>query len=150
MYRENRTTGSFILIDPITNGTVAAGMIVAVSDAAAASLGPVTAEERVARFGHRGGVLEITGPHTLIDQVERSLFARGAVTVRIDHHAAAAVQAIVDAGLIALIVNPNNGGTLTASSGEHTITADSSDLNDAIQRLLTESGILVSGKADHP
>jgi sulfate adenylyltransferase large subunit len=26
-YRQNRTTGSFILIDPITNGTVAAGMI---------------------------------------------------------------------------------------------------------------------------
>jgi sulfate adenylyltransferase subunit 1 (EFTu-like GTPase family) len=26
-YRQNRTMGSFILIDPITNATVAAGMI---------------------------------------------------------------------------------------------------------------------------
>jgi len=31
-YRENRTTGSFILIDPITNATVAAGMIEARSE----------------------------------------------------------------------------------------------------------------------
>jgi sulfate adenylyltransferase large subunit len=31
-YRENRTTGSFILIDPVTNATVAAGMIEARSE----------------------------------------------------------------------------------------------------------------------
>ncbi len=150
LYRDNRSTGSFILIDPITNGTVAAGMIVAVSDDAAASLGPVTAEERLARFGHRGGVLELTGPQTLIDQVERWLFNLGAITVRIDNDAAAGVQTIVDAGLIVLIANPNDGSSLIARSGAHTITADSGVLNDAVRRLLTHSGIFVSGKADHP
>ena len=49
LYRENRSTGAFILIDPLTNGTVAAGMIMAASDGRPAAkhnapdaLGPVT------------------------------------------------------------------------------------------------------------
>ena len=50
----------------------------------AAAWGRVTAGEREARWGHRGGVLELTGPAELIDAVERSLFAVGAVTCRID------------------------------------------------------------------
>ena len=86
-YGENRATGAFILIDAETNGTVAAGMITAARIAAAATqrdvhagrMGPVTAGEREARWGHRGGVLELTGPAELIDAIERSLFAAGVV-----------------------------------------------------------------------
>jgi len=149
LYRENRSTGSFILIDPLTNSTVAAGMITVVLDAvAAARSGPVKAEERVARFGHRGGPIELTGPQILIDRVERSLFELGAVTVRVDHHHEDPIGTIVDAGLIALIIRPSETNTLSARSGAHTITASSGDLDDAVHRLLTESGILLSGKAD--
>src|SRR5579862_7094769 len=91
IYRENRGTGALILIDAETNATVAAGMIVAATGLAgsteedeAAAWGPVTAGEREARWGHRGCVLELTGPAELIDAIERSLFAVGAVTSRID------------------------------------------------------------------
>src|SRR5688572_11877803 len=49
-YRQNRFTGSFILIDPITNETMGAGMI---SHAALERRsGPVTPAERRARIGH--------------------------------------------------------------------------------------------------
>ena len=43
-------------------------------------MGPVTAGEKEARWGHRGGVLELKGPKELIDAIERSLFVAGAVT----------------------------------------------------------------------
>ena len=46
-YRTNRATGSFILIDPLTNETAGAGMIERATDDAAR--GRVTAEERAAR-----------------------------------------------------------------------------------------------------
>jgi bifunctional enzyme CysN/CysC len=65
-YRRNRTTGGFIMIDRLTNATVAAGMILdreptdgrrdhwedepAVADQEAAA-GDVRPEERAARFG---------------------------------------------------------------------------------------------------
>ncbi|MBV8114211.1 MAG: sulfate adenylyltransferase subunit CysN [Silvibacterium sp.] len=156
LYRANRSTGSFILIDPITNSTVAAGMITAASDrtqAATDRRSPVTAPERVARFGHRGGVLELIGPHTIIDQIERSLFDQGAITVRINHEAPSLTQPIVDAGLIALVVSATETNTLKALVETHEITVDSDDLHDAVSavhRLLTKSGIFVSGKADHP
>ena len=150
VYRENRSTGAFILIDPVTNATVAAGMIVAVSDRAAKSLGPVTSEERLARFGHQGGVLELTGPETLIDQVERSLFELGAVTVRIDPDTPGLTQTIVDGGLIALIARTSDSASLTARSGAHSVTPGSGDVNEAVHRLLIQSGIFDSVKADHP
>ena len=44
----------------------------------------MTADESAARWGHRGGVLELTGPAELIDQIERSLFTQGVITARID------------------------------------------------------------------
>ena len=150
VYRENRSTGAFILIDPVTNATVAAGMIVAVSDRAAKSLGPVTSEERLARFGHHGGVLELTGPETLIDQVERSLFELGAVTVRIDPDTPGLTQTIVDGGLIALIARTSDSASLTARSGAHSVTPGSGDVNEAVHRLLIQSRIFDSVKADHP
>ena len=54
-YELNRTTGSFILIDPATHFTAGAGMIVnAVRDnATAASAAPVSAAERLALIARR-------------------------------------------------------------------------------------------------
>ncbi|MBV8673878.1 MAG: sulfate adenylyltransferase subunit CysN [Acidobacteriaceae bacterium] len=152
-YRENRSTGSFILIDPISNSTVAAGMITAASDparTAAVPLGRVTEDERLARFGHRGGVLELTGPNAVIDQVERYLFEMGAVTVRVGYEALSLGGSIAEAGLIALLVKSTDGNTFEARSGKHHITlSDFDDVPVAVRGLLTRSGILVSGKADN-
>jgi hypothetical protein len=89
LYKENRATGAFILIDPATNGTVAAGMITSASAQPAAllqasPLGPVAAAERAARWGHRGALLDVSAPAELIDTIERSLLSVGIVAVRIN------------------------------------------------------------------
>ena len=156
LYRENRSTGAFILIDPATNGTVAAGMITETPDERQATdgLGPVTAEERSARWGHRGGVLELIGPSTAIDSIERSLFDLGAVTARVEAADPAyetAVKLMIEAGLIVLSVRRTESRTLEARSGEHYISADANDLHgllSAVHQLLIRSGVVVStGKA---
>jgi len=162
LYGENRSTGAFILIDAESNSTVAAGMITAASGSAASTSGPVTAEERAARWGHRGGVLELTGPVELIDRIERSLFARGAITARIELdtepfsvHAGMVdllIRSKVLSGVIALVVNLTGGEALTARAEGEQITLDASNAVEAIaavHELLARSGILVStGNAD--
>jgi sulfate adenylyltransferase subunit 1 len=167
-YGENRSTGAFILIDPETNSTVAAGMVTAASNTpASGNIAPniserVTPEERAARWGHRGGVLELNGPAELINAIERSLFAAGAATSRIerndpvlDLHAGLLpilIQSNVQSGLIALVVTPNESGTLTARTDDQQRALDASDPGHAISsvhKLLADAGILhVSGKAD--
>src|SRR5712691_1809106 len=70
LYASNRITGSFILIDPISNTTVAAGMIREALSAGAletspeqeaaaaeAALEPVTPAERYQRQGHYPGLI---------------------------------------------------------------------------------------------
>jgi sulfate adenylyltransferase large subunit len=162
LYGENRSTGAFILIDAETNGTVAAGMIKAASAEAAATSGPVTAEERAARWGHRGGVLELTGPVELVDRIERSLFVRGAVTARIDADAApfaihpGMIESLVASkalsGMIALVVNLSSGETLRARVDGDEVTLDANNPAEAISavcELLARSGILApAGNSD--
>jgi sulfate adenylyltransferase large subunit len=140
VYRENRFTGAFILVDPETNGTVAAGMITAASAVAPTgdfhtdAWGPVTTGEREARWGHRGCVLEISGPAelldsslldpSLIDSIERSLFSAGVVSTRIKADDPVLLlrpglleivtRLQVQSGLLALVVKVKEGGELIA------------------------------------
>jgi hypothetical protein len=160
LYGENRSTGAFILIDPETNATVAAGMITAASGSVASGAiasGPVTAEERAARWGHHGGVLELNGPAELVDRIERSLFVRGAVTIRIEIDDAAfglhadmvqtLIRSKVLSGMVALIVTLTGGDTLTARVEDEQISLDAHDSSKAIAavyELLGRTGILVS------
>jgi sulfate adenylyltransferase subunit 1 (EFTu-like GTPase family) len=74
-YARNRATGGFILIDSLTNETVAAGMIVSPS-AETGVRGRVTAAERRARYGHGSAVLVIEDEE-LAYATERYLFDRG-------------------------------------------------------------------------
>ena len=160
LYGENRSTGAFILIDAETNSTVAAGMITAASNPAASTSGPVTAEERAAHWGHRGGVLELTGPVELIDRIERSLFVRGAITARLEVDAEFGISSTIEhlirskvlSGMIALIVNLAAGETLTAQADGELIALNASDpvaAIAAVNELLARSGILLSsGNAD--
>jgi bifunctional enzyme CysN/CysC len=103
-YEGNRATGSFILVDPYTNVTVAAGMIrgpVQTADAlypaAEAAVSPdvvwegwnVPREEREARNGHGAAVLWFTGlsgagKTTIAGRVERRLFEAGVQTMLLD------------------------------------------------------------------
>ncbi len=169
LYQENRGTGAFILIDPETNGTVAAGMITAAGsssiegeDDEAAAWGRVTAGEREARWGHRGSVLELAGPSQLIDAIERSLFAVGAVTCRIDSESniflldpkllESVVEMQTQSGLLALVVRSNEDGELTARAEGSEITLDASEAMHAVtsvHQLLHRAGIFISTeKAD--
>jgi hypothetical protein len=180
-YGENRSTGAFILVDAETNGTVAAGMITTAYSQAAAGApvladtwGPLTAGEKEARWGHRGGALEVRGPKELVDAIERSLFVAGAVPVRIEAdddpfvlhprllEIVTALQ--VESGLLALVVNAHEGNTLIARiegrqiivDAEATSAANDSDDADgakraskavaAVHQLLHDTGIFISSE----
>ncbi len=96
-YDDNRTTGAFILIDRLTDATVAAGMIVASSSAwdavpdahLTAKISQISSAERQARYGQRPCTLLLTGltgagKSTIAIALERRLFDRGRAVVRLD------------------------------------------------------------------
>src|SRR5690606_23530093 len=65
-YGQNRTTGAFIVIDRLTNGTVGAGMIIAAPQAGQGGghhgkLAHVSTEERAARFGQQPATVLFSG-----------------------------------------------------------------------------------------
>ncbi len=103
-YRRNRSTGGFIMIDRLTNATVAAGMILdrepadgrkdhwedepAVAELAAAA-GEVAADERATRFGQKPVTVLFTGlpgsgKTSLAKGVERRLFDSGHAVAVLD------------------------------------------------------------------
>jgi sulfate adenylyltransferase subunit 1 len=165
LYGENRSTGAFILIDPETNGTVAAGMVIAGFESASRIeqdvSGRVSDTERAARWGHRGGAITLHGPANLIAAIERDLFTVGAAIHRIDaddqsfvDHPASldlVVQSSVQSGLIALVVAETGSDTLIARVENEQLSLDVADRNAAISavlRLLERTGIFhFSGKA---
>ena len=164
LYRDNRGTGALILIDPETNATVAAGMITeaqgqtaTIEEDEAAAWGRVTAGEREARWRHRGGVLELAGPTELIDAVERSLFAVGAATCRIDAGELASLEHLgmldivtdlgTRSGFLTILARPGNESVLTANAGGFEITSDAENRMHAvaaIHQLLQRAGIFIS------
>ena len=93
-YKRNRVTGSFILIDPLSNATVGAAMIerelrpetehplpenVRGAKLEANSVtASVTSEDRYHRHGHYPAVIFAAGRLGLARSLERALFARGA------------------------------------------------------------------------
>jgi sulfate adenylyltransferase large subunit len=163
-YGENRSTGALILIDPETNCTAAAGMITAASSYSAAGepiqtveWGPVTAGEREARWGHRGAVLELSGPLEPIDAIERSLFTIGIVSMRIDagdsafqdHPGLLEVLTSLhkQAGVLTLLVRGNESDRLIARVEGHEIGLDADESIKAVtaaHQLLHRAGIFIS------
>lgn len=104
-YRRNRSTGAFIVIDRITNATVAAGMLLdqaggeasrsiwddeaAAGDEATGDVSAVTVDERQARFGQKPATVLLTGltgsGKTAVGQaLERRLFDAGRAVSMID------------------------------------------------------------------
>ncbi len=161
-YAANHATGALIVVDPATNRTVAAGMIVSGEDAAYevfsvdSNLGPVTSAERQARWGHAGGWVELAGSPEIVDQVERSLFSIGAVIVRLDAEAGEfqlhpnLLQSILDlharAGVLSLLVRTNEDGSFKARAGNQQISIDSAEpraVIAAVHHLLREAGISI-------
>ncbi len=131
-YRTNRATGAFILIDSLTNDTVAAGMIRGgseVGEGARDVKAQVSASERRVRLGQAGAAIAIGGPDALARAylVERVLFDAGVIAAVVPREAAAAVAA---AGLIAIAVDGAAGATLDG------VAIDASDDDEATARAL--------------
>jgi sulfate adenylyltransferase subunit 1 len=81
-YRSNRTTGSFILIDPLTNATVGAGIIERPIEHGhgARPTGHrkrTTKDERLLRYGHPSAAIWLKGRPHVAELVERMLFDEG-------------------------------------------------------------------------
>jgi sulfate adenylyltransferase large subunit len=86
-YRRNRVTGSFILIDPFSNETVAAGMITgrepreaeprALLDGLHYESPRVTQADRESRSGHRALTVWLVGDEEAAYSLESELFRRG-------------------------------------------------------------------------
>jgi bifunctional enzyme CysN/CysC/sulfate adenylyltransferase subunit 1 len=80
-YTQNRITGSFILIDLISNATLGAGMIRAdladqtvAGDASTQEVASVTATERYKRHGHYPALILVEDNPALAARLERALF----------------------------------------------------------------------------
>jgi sulfate adenylyltransferase large subunit len=119
-YGANRATGSFILVDRLTNATVAAGMIEAAErgagerrdDASLPAAAAVTPSERTARMGHHAAVIWLNGRQELASGLEAKLFALGCYPLALPDPGEAlaeVAQALIRAGLIA-IVSPAESG----------------------------------------
>jgi hypothetical protein len=87
-YRRNRMTGSFVMVDPISNATVAAGMVTGrdprvdptVQDSQPAESALIPAADRQKRIGHAAVLVWLNGGASLAYAVERELFKRGYLT----------------------------------------------------------------------
>ena len=106
-YRENRQTGAFVLVDALSNATVAAGMIERPLETVRnRETDPVTARERSLMLGHRAALVDL-GPSQAVSatQVERALFDQGISALAVDAEMATAVvvRALLAAGVVVLV-----------------------------------------------
>ncbi|MGZ5010264.1 MAG: elongation factor 1-alpha C-terminal domain-related protein, partial [Methylobacter sp.] len=104
-YLTHKSTGAFIIIDRLTNGTVGAGMITGSTDEE--SLQPVSPEERAARFSQTATAIALTGSNSkeIAYQLERKLFDNGHASTVLETQNTSLIAAIKNAGLICLCVN---------------------------------------------
>jgi sulfate adenylyltransferase large subunit len=87
-YRRNRITGSFVLVDPVSNATVAAGMVTGrdprleplTAETQTVETSRIPAEDRQKRVGHASVLVWLKGGAGLAFAVESELFRRGYLT----------------------------------------------------------------------
>jgi sulfate adenylyltransferase large subunit len=110
-YQRNKTTGSFIVIDRLTNATVGAGMIT--GDASAEDWSPVTIEERTARFGQFGAIITLRGRNAkeTANHLERKLFDNGHAATVMENPIDESVMAIKKMGMLCLCLDHKNYAT---------------------------------------
>ena len=124
-YRQNRTTGSFIIIDPLTNATLGAGMIQSplsgnadalASTPAQSSETPVANLERYQRHGHYPAIFSTTARIALAKRLERTLFEEGFEAIVVDANAMSLLFSAKDSwsvlyatGFVVIYANPSLG-----------------------------------------
>ncbi|MCC7153058.1 MAG: sulfate adenylyltransferase subunit CysN [Bryobacterales bacterium] len=106
-YHDNRRTGAFVLVDPLTNLTLAAGMIERRLEAqrrrptASFIADRVTPPERTEHFGHTAAVVTLASRPNLLEPLERMLFELGAHVV-VMRQPVSPLNALLEAGLLVL------------------------------------------------
>ncbi len=133
-YQLNRWTGSFIVIDRLTNVTVGAGMIERVVEGSG-ELKPLSDEERRRRFGQKPVTVVLAKDRDgdLAAAVERLLFDSGHQSVTVSTEDARTVAPYIEAsGLIALV-----SGKPSAELG-FGITLEAETAADVLEQLLQQ------------
>jgi len=104
-YKTNKSTGAFIIIDRLSNGTVGAGMITGACDEQ--NQLPVSTEERAARYSQKPTAIALNGATSKDSAylLERKLFDNGHATTVLETQNTALILAIKHAGLLCLCVN---------------------------------------------
>lgn len=149
-YSRNRATGSFILIDAVSNATVAAGMITgtpAPRHARAKEHGPepVTPMERVAQRRHTGAVIRLGGRGEVAWRLERALFDRGSFVVALEESQVS--YGLLEAGLLVLVVGEDAQGfaieSVDGKKGSGELPLDDLEAVRTVERLLEQLRILL-------
>jgi len=170
-YRRNRATGSFVLIDPLSNATVAAGLITArevrerVPPSGQNGNGQglsidgrrITRFEQQTRAGHRAATVWLEGAAETGYILERKLFDRDCrvhalVADEENGHTAAVARILNDAGLIVILVAGNRASreqTRKAVGPDQFVAVEGTgsagnpeQAAEAIVRLLEEQGFI--------
>jgi len=141
-YAHNRGTGSFILIDPANNATVAAGMILAPvareqarPQRIAAQGDRVTPVERIARYRHSGATVSLGSRTQLAWLLERKLFDRGCAVTVVERADDAILETLQKAGLLVLLASDR--------APDWELPLDNAEAAQWIEAMLEETGVLL-------
>jgi sulfate adenylyltransferase subunit 1 (EFTu-like GTPase family) len=120
-YKRNKSSGSFIIIDRLTNVTVGAGMIT--GDASAEDWSPVTAEERATRFAQTPTSIALLGTHAAqyAYQLERKLFDTGHACTILENADLTLINTVKQAGLLSLCVETQAATDISFDCGEYSV-----------------------------
>ncbi len=170
-YQENRTTGSFIVIDPLTNVTLGAGMIQENLSASAGILNgqenataPIAPLERHRRHGHYPATILVNARPALSSRLERALFNEGFEAMLVEENSSDPLAkttwaALHAAGFVVIYHNPSlepdEASRLQAAAGEHFFDLAELDLPagdaQAVEYILTLAASLrISHEPENP
>jgi sulfate adenylyltransferase subunit 1 len=136
LYRENRTTGCFILIDPADNATAGAGMIRTLEDA-----------------GHREarGALIVAGNRSdLATELEERLLQLGIVVVRTRVANRGALLALAHAGAVVIAESTEPGWIVVHVTNDDQPISLSAESTDEILEELENVGVILAGEQKIP
>ena len=145
-YRDNRATGGFILIDPINNLTLGAGLVeTAVRRERRGSAGVafraarLTAAEREQLYGHRGAVVDLSARPELAPLFERQLLEQGHRALLIEA-AGAPLAELAALGQIVLATVPATGALVESVD----LSADDDEALLELNERLRRAGVFLT------
>jgi len=165
-YQRNRATASFILVDPVSNATIAAGMVTGRDPQAVDGVEPaspelpvrrVAATERARRIGHTPALVWLNADANVAYAVERELFEAGYLTQVIAAEAGGGVllqvaESLIAAGLVTIcaagyLYQAERSRAKALVNSEHFLDVDAAqiaspaELAAVVTRRLSERGI---------